>query len=92
MFKALKYLFLVLLIVGGGRLLFELAVDEGVNTISKEATGHSVTQDGVLSNKQMYDLSVKDLKIFCRQFGKVWCDKNYAKGVADAKKLYLNNQ
>ena len=80
--------------------LFMLLVFVGIRGITataenhtfKVVTGHSITSDGVISNKEMYNLAVKNGKIMCRQFGKVWCDKNYAKGIAEAKKEFLDNQ
>ena len=78
MFKALKYLFLVLLIVGGGRLLFELTLDHGFNIISKGMTGHSMEYVAPYNVKN----ELHKLRMECNIRGTAWCDRNYKKAVA----------
>ena len=89
MFGSIMRPFLLILLLAATPFIFRLGargvVGFSANYANEVTTGHSILSDGVLSNKQMYELAVKNEKIMCRQFGKVWCDKHYTKDITLAR-------
>ena len=98
MFGSIMKPFLLILLLIATPFIFRLgargAIGFADNYAYETVTGHSMlstpNDESRLSNKQKYERAVREAKLNCRIYGKIWCDRYSKKYIAEAKRYFLD--